>query len=63
MNRGTSYKFQVTSCRDQVTGIQVTGCRLQVSGFPPEAGPPLAESLKLVTCSLQLVTCSLQLAA
>jgi len=26
---------------------------MQVTGFPPEAGPPPAESLKLVTCDLK----------
>ena len=36
--------------------LQVAGNKLQVSGFPPEAGPPLAE--KLAACGLQLEACS-----
>jgi len=36
--------------------LQVAGIKLQVSGFPPEAGPPLAE--KLAACGLQLEACS-----
>ena len=73
--QGTGFKLQVSSYRDQVTGfkfqrtgIQVTSCRLQGSGFPPEAGPPLAEKLaacglQLAACNLRLATCGLQLAA
>jgi len=41
----------------QVTGfrLQGAGCKLQGAGYPPKAGPPSAESLKLETCSLKSI--------